>query len=297
MTLTKRMQRQGRIFLAPTFIILALLGLYPLIQTLLMSFTDARMASGEPLHFVGIDNYLNLFSRKPFWESVEMTVVFAVFSVAVETVLGLLIALALCANIPLKGILRAAILIPWALPTVVSARMWNYMLVDTYGVINDILYTRLHLVAEKIAWMSRPDTAFAAIVAIDVWKTTPFVVLLLIAGLQVIPRQAFEAAAVDGAGVLQRFRHITLPLLAPAILVAMVFRMLDALRIFDSIWVLTRGQMGTESMATFTYRQMIDFRKIGLGSAASVAIFLLIGIFVIVYLSAARIAIGQENEN
>jgi len=292
--LHRQQERAGWLFMAPTLAILAVVGFYPLAQTFATSLTDARMAGGEPTQFVGMRNYFDLLSLGPFWTAGLTTLVITAVSVAIELALGLGIALLLTSRMRWRGLLRAAILIPWALPTVVSARVWNYMLVDTYGVVNDLLVTRLHLLPEKVAWLAEPGLAPSAIIAVDVWKTTPFVTLLLMAGLQLIPAQTYEAAAVDGASRWQQFWKVTLPLLMPTILVVLIFRALDALRIFDAVWVLTRGQLGTETVATFTYRQMIDFRKIGFGSAASVTIFAVIAVFVITYLWLARA--GMETE-
>lgn len=287
-TLQSRLERTGWWFVAPTLAVLLLVGLVPLLQTFWMSLTDARMASGRAPRFVGLENYLDLLARRPFWEAVRNTVIFTVVSVTLEVGLGLFMALIVHSGFRGRGLMRAAMLIPWALPTVVSARMWNYMLIDTYGVVNDILVTRLGLLPEKVAWLAEPGLALAAVIAVDVWKTTPFAALLLLAGLQLIPPQTYEAAAVDGASRWQQFTRITLPLLRPTLLVVVIFRTLDALRVFDAIWVLTRGQLGTESLATYTFRQMIDFRKLGYGSACSVTIFLLIAAFVAVFLLMTR---------
>ena len=287
-TLQSRLERTGWCFVAPALIVLLLVGLVPLLQTFWMSLTDARMASGRAPRFVGLENYIDLLARRPFWEAVRNTVIFTVVSVTLEVVLGLFMALIVYSGFRGRGLMRAAMLIPWALPTVVSARMWNYMLVDTYGVVNDILVTRLGLLSEKVAWLAEPGLALGAVIAVDVWKTTPFAALLFLAGLQLIPPQTYEAAAVDGASRWQQFTRITLPLLRPTLIVVVIFRTLDALRVFDAIWVLTRGQLGTESLATYTYRQMIDFRKLGYGSACSVTIFLLIAAFVAVFLLITR---------
>lgn len=292
----RQQQRSAWLFLTPSLIILALVGLYPLVQTFAVSLTDARMASGEAARFVGLRNYATLFQLAPFWQAVGTTLLFTVVSVTIELAAGLAIALVLNSGSRARALLRAAILVPWALPTVVSARMWNYMLVDTYGVVNDLLVEKLHLLPHKIAWLAQPGTSLIAVIAVDVWKTIPFVVLLMLAGLQLIPRQTYEAASVDGASRWQQFARITLPMLRPTILVVLIFRMLDALRIFDAVWVLTRGELGTETMATFTYRQMIDFRKIGFGSAASVTIFALIAVFVVAYLLMARSTVSGEPE-
>ncbi|MGI8905308.1 MAG: carbohydrate ABC transporter permease [Candidatus Sumerlaeaceae bacterium] len=288
-SLQRRQERTGWLFLLPTIVIVFCVSVYPLLRTFYTSLTDVRMASGREPAFVGLGNYTDLLSRGSFWEAARHTVIFTFCSVTLEMLLGLGIALIVHSGFRGRGIVRAAMLVPWALPTVVSAKMWNYMLVDTYGVINDLLYTRLHLLPHKIAWMAEPGLAMGSIIAVDVWKTTPFVVLLLLAGLQLIPAQMYEASAVDGASRWQQFRRITLPLLKPAILVVLIFRTLDALRVFDVIWVLTRGQIGTESLATYAYRQMIDFRKLGYGSAVSVTIFALIAVFVVIYLGLANV--------
>lgn len=287
-SLEARQERLGWAFVAPTLLLLFLVGLYPLVQTFYVSLTDARLASARAVQFVGLENYTRLAADAAFRSSVMNTVVFTVASVSLEFILGLAIALAVNSRFRGRGAMRAAMLIPWALPTVVSAKMWNYMLVDTYGVVNDVLVTRLGLLDTKVAWLAEPGLALASIVAVDVWKTTPFVALMLLAGLQLIPSALYEAASVDGASRLQQFRRITLPMLRPVILVTLIFRTLDALRVFDVVWVMTRGQSGTESMATYNFRQLIDFQKLGYGSAVSVAIFALIALFVAAYLVVLR---------
>jgi trehalose/maltose transport system permease protein len=295
--LQRRQERVGWLFLLPSMLIVVAVSLYPLVRTFTTSLTDVRMASAREPSFVGLANYSDLLSRGTFWNAALHTVVFTVCTVTLEMVLGLVIALIVHSGFRGRGIVRAAMLVPWALPTVVSAKMWSYMLVDTYGVVNDLLFTKLHLLSHKVAWMAQPGLAMGSIIAVDVWKTTPFVVLLLLAGLQLIPTQMYEAASVDGASPWQKFRRITHPLLRPALLVVLIFRTLDALRVFDVIWVLTRGQLGTESLATYAYRQMIDFRKLGYASAVSVTIFALIACFVVIYLAMARVTdTGDEAE-
>lgn len=288
LSLEARQSRLGWILVSPALVLLLLVGAYPLVQTFYVSLTDARLASGRPANFVGLANYSRLAADPGFRASVANTVLFTVTSVSAEIVLGLAIALVVNSRFRGRGVLRAAMLIPWALPTVVSAKMWNYMLVDTYGVVNDLLVTRSGLLETKVAWLAEPGLALASIIAVDVWKTTPFVALMLLAGLQVIPPALYEAASVDGASRLQQFWRITLPMLRPVILVTLIFRTLDALRVFDVIWVMTRGQSGTESMATYNFRQLIDFQKLGYGSAVSVAIFALIALFVVAYLVVLR---------
>lgn len=286
--LERRQQALGWMFLAPALTVLVMLGVYPLLRTLWLSFTDAELASSVPARVVGLANYARLAADAEFRGAMANTLVFTVASVSLEMLLGFAVALVLNARLRWRGLLRALVLVPWALPTVVSAKVWNYMLVDTYGVVNDLLVTRLGLMHTKIAWLAEPGLALGAIIAVDVWKTTPFVALMLLGGLQLIPRQLYEAAAVDGASRLQQLRHITLPMLMPMFFVTVVFRTLDALRVFDLIWVLTRGQSATESLATYNYRQMVDYRLLGQGSAVSVVILVVVVAFVFMYVAALR---------
>jgi trehalose/maltose transport system permease protein len=181
--------------------------------------------------------------------------------------------------------MRTAVLVPWAIPTVVSARMWAWMYNDVFGVLNDMLM-KVGVIDSPIAWLSNKSTALMAVVAMEVWKTTPFMALLILAGLQIIPGDMYEAADIDGASKLQQFLTLTLPLLRPAILVAMIFRTMDSLRIFDAIKVMTNGGSGTEVMSTYAYRNMFDFQKLGYGNAISVVIFIIITLFVVGYLIA-----------
>jgi trehalose/maltose transport system permease protein len=285
--LERREERTGWLLLAPAIVVLLLVGIVPLIQTFVVSLTDAFMAGGREWRFLGMRNYSMILRDAEFWVALRNTLLFTVSSVALEFALGMAIALVLNSAFRGRGLVRAAVLIPWALPTVVAARVWSYMLVDTYGVVNDLLL-RVGLIDERIAWLAKPGLALLSMVLIDVWKTTPFVALILLAGLQLIPRQLYEAASVDGATPLQRFFRITLPMLRPAIFVALVFRTLDALRVFDVIWVLTRGELETESLATYNFRHMIDFRNLGYGSAVSVVIFVVIAMFVTAYVVLLR---------
>jgi trehalose/maltose transport system permease protein len=188
-----------------------------------------------------------------------------------------------------RGVMRAVMLVPWAIPTVVAAQMWKWMLDDTFGVINDAAI-RLHLISHSHAWISDPATSLASVCAVDIWKTTPFVALLLLAGLQVIPSDLYEAASVDGASTLQQFRKITLPLLLPAILVTLIFRTLDALRVFDVFAVFFGNRADTQTMAIYAQSTIVGDGRVGYGAAISVAIFLIIGLFVIIYVTFMRVA-------
>ncbi len=286
--LTQRRVRWAWIFLAPMLVVLAMVAGWPLLKTIAYGFTDASLINPEAATFVGLDNFAFLVQDPYWWASVWNTVVFAVTSVFLETVLGLIIALALNAQFRGRGGLRAAMLIPWAIPTVVSAQMWNWMFNDVFGVINHMLMS-VGLIDQPIAWTASPDTALLSIILVDVWKTTPFVALLLLAGLQMLPKECYESARVDGVHPLKVFFRITLPLLKPALVVAVIFRLLDALRVFDLVYVMSGNNRSTMSMSVYARQQLIDFGGLGFGSAAATLIFAIIALFTVVYLMAARV--------
>jgi trehalose/maltose transport system permease protein len=289
---SKLVQAQTRlawILLAPSLIVVALIALIPLMQTFWQSLTNARLASERPVMFVGLTNYINLLTDPDFRWSIWITVQFSVVTVFFEFVLGLIIALVVNSNFKGRGFMRAAMLVPWAIITVVSAQMWKWMYNDVYGVINDLLVDKLHLLPSNVAWLSNPATQMPAIQAIDIWKATPFVALLLLAGLQVIPGDIYEAARVDGANGLQQFWSLTLPLLKPAILVTLIFRTLDALRVFDVFYVIFGSNPTTMPMAVYAQQYLVSFAQLGYGSAVAIAIFLIIGIFVIAYMTLFKV--------
>ena len=299
--LTRSRIRAAWLFIAPTLIILALIAGWPLARTIWFSFTDANLNSLSDYEFVGFENYLanyddewlGLLTDPDWWHSVWNTVWFTVVSVSIETVLGTIVALILNAAFPGRGLMRAVILIPWAIPTVVSARMWNWMLHDQFGVINDMLL-RLGLIAAPITWTASPDTALWTVVMVDVWKTTPFMALLILAALQMLPGDIYEAARVDGVHPVRVFFRVTLPLIKPALLVAVIFRALDALRVFDLIYVLTANSRDTASMSVYARQQLVDFQEVGLGSAASTLIFLIIALLIVVTLALGRVRLGED---
>ena len=295
-TSTSRLTRQrvhwAWAFLAPVLIVLALVAGWPLVETIAYGFTDASLIDPASAHFVGFDNFSYLLTDPHWWSSVRNTVVFAVVSVSLETALGLVIALALNARFRGRGLLRAAILIPWAIPTVVSAQMWAWMFNDVFGVINHVLLG-VGLIEQPIAWLASPRTALLSIILVDVWKTTPFMTLLLLAGLQMLPHECFESARIDGVHPLKVFFRITLPLLKPTLTVAVIFRLLDALRVFDQIYVMTGNSRDTMSMSVYARQQLIDFGSLGFGSAAATLIFAIIALVTVIYLTAARV--GRES--
>jgi trehalose/maltose transport system permease protein len=230
-----------------------------------------------------------LINDGSFISALGHTVTFTVVSVAIETVLGITIALIINSNFTGRGVVRTSMLIPWAIPTVVSSQLWRFMYNQDNGVINDILVNRLGILNSPVAWIANATTSLAAIIAVDVWKTTPFMALLLLAGLQIIPGDVYEAATVDGANKWQQFWQITLPLLKPALLVALIFRTLDAFRVFDVIFVLKGAALDTISLAIYARQTMIDEQWLGRGAAASVVIFLCIALLVAVYSRLVRV--------
>jgi trehalose/maltose transport system permease protein len=281
--LQRRQTRIGWILLLPSLAVVAFVALYPLGKTVYQSFTNQEFLAGlEPTKWVGLENYRELWHDTFFRDAVWLTVKFTLITVSFEFVLGLIIALVVNSSFKGRGVMRAVMLVPWAIPTVVAAKMWQWMLDDVFGVINDILL-KLHIISHPHAWISDPATSLASVCAVDIWKTTPFVALLLLAGLQVIPRDLYEAASVDGASQLQQFWRITLPLLRPAILVTLIFRTLDALRVFDVFNVFFGNRQDTQTMATYAQSTIVGDGHVGYGAAISVAIFLIISLFVVIY--------------
>lgn len=288
----KRQERLGWLLVIPTVVAVIVVALYPLLRAFYLSLTDARLGGTRAPNFVGLTNYQNLLTDSVFISDVGHTVFFTFWSVTLELILGLGIALVINSNFKGRGLMRTAMLVPWAIPTVISAQMWRWMFNDVFGVINDVLVRKLGVLSAPVAFLASPTTALPALVAVDVWKTTPFMALLLLAGLQIIPHDMYEAGSIDGATGWQQFWLLTLPLLQPAILVALIFRTLAALQVFDVIYVMTSGASGTESMSVYARRVLIDFTQLGYGSAVSVVIFLIIMAFVAVYMRLVRVEEG-----
>ena len=228
-----------------------------------------------------------------WWRSVGITLVFALVSVSLELILGLAIALVLDAHLPGRGLVRAAILIPWAIPTVVSAQIWGWMLNDQVGVINEVLLW-FGLITDRLAWTAKPELALPAVIAVDVWKTTPFMALLLLAALQMLPREIYEAGRVDGVHPVTMFWQVTLPLIRPALVVAVIFRGLDALRVFDLFYVLTANSERFMSVSVYARRQLVEFQRVGFGSAASTLLFVLIAVLTVLTIMAGRVTVDEE---
>lgn len=299
--LSRQRIRAAWLFLVPMILVLVAVAGWPLIRTIYFGFTNASLTDLGNAKWVGFKNYLEyvdygdgtgewfgLLVDSLWWKAVYNTVWFSVISVAFETVIGLVVALVLNADFKGRGVVRAAILIPWAIPTIVSAKMWAWMMNDQFGILNDI-FIRLGILSHPIAWAAQPDTAMIAVLIVDIWKTTPFMSLLILAGLQMVPNDIYEAAKIDGIHPIKVFLKVTLPLVRPALLVAVIFRALDALRIFDLIYVLTPNNDKTVSMSVFARQNLIEFDKFAYGSAASTLLFVIIGTITILYMWISRL--------
>jgi trehalose/maltose transport system permease protein len=293
--------RAARWFLLPMCLALLLVAGWPLMRTIYFSMTNASLTDLYHAKWVGFNNYFKMTTLKSgkvlygglladptWWNAVKNTVRFSVVSVTLETIFGMIVALVLNANFKGRGLVRAAILVPWAIPTIVSARMWSWMFHDQFGIINDAML-KLGLITERIAWTASDDTAMIAVLIVDIWKTTPFMALLILAGLQMIPQDIYEAAKVDGVHPVKTFFKVTLPLVRPALMVAVIFRMLDAMRIFDLIYILTPNSSSTKTISILSRENLIDFDKFALGSAQATFLFLMLTAMTLLYIWLGRV--------
>ena len=285
MELLKKERNLACLLIAPAVLAIALVAVYPILYAVWISLHE-RLLALRIDRFVWFANYGKLLTDGRFWGALWNTVYFVVVSVGLELVAGMGIALVLHRSFAGRGWVRAAVLVPWAIPTVVSAMMWGWMYNADFGVLNYMLQ-RLGLVSGEVNWLGSTSWAIHAAILADVWKATPFAALLLLAGLQTIPEELYEAARVDGAGRWKTFLHVTLPLLKPVILVTLLLRTLDAFRVFDVIYVLTNGgpANSTETLSIYAYKTLfasgMDF---GYGSAISVATFACVMIVSVLYI-------------
>jgi len=289
-------RRLARLLVAPALGVVLLIALFPLAWTAWESLHlhDLRMPwRGRP--FIGLANYAAILGDPRFWSAMAHTAFFTATSVALELALGLTLALAMNRAFRGRGLVRAAVLVPWAIPTVVSALLWRFLFDAEAGLANAVLMS-VGALDEPIVWFVRATTAWVPIVLADVWKTTPFVALLLLAGLQGIDETLHEAAAVDGAGAWRRLRHVTLPLLKPAVLVVLIFRTLDAFRVFDLIYVLTGGGPGTstEPISLYAFNALLQNLRFGYGSALSITVFVVTFGISLLYIRGLGAELGDE---
>ncbi|MGE0275082.1 MAG: carbohydrate ABC transporter permease [Nitrospiraceae bacterium] len=282
--------------LAPALVFTFTLAVYPVIASFILSLYRIILsmpALGEP--FVGLENYAELLRDPTARQAFLVTAGFVALSTTLELILGLCIALVIHAQFPGRGWVRAAALIPWVIPTAVASQMWRYIFNDQYGLANLLLFG--DRVAEYVPWFASPGVAFLIMVLADVWKTSSFAALLILAGLQLIPDELYEAARIDGAGLWQRFWHITLPLLRPALLLALLFRTMDSFRVFDLAFVMTQGGPGdaTQVLQLYGYKAMFTEGRMGYGSAVSVSVFLAIFFLSLLYIRAIGSRLLERN--
>lgn len=270
-------RRLGWLLCAPAVLAMLLVTAYPIIYAFILSLQHFDLRFPDEREFVGLSNYVDVLTSSLWWTDVANTLGVTIVSVSIEFVLGMAIALLMHRAIFGRGVVRTSVLIPYGIVTVVAAFTWQFAFQPDTGFVN-----QLPFVADDMNWFGERFSAFFVIILAEVWKTTPFIALLLLAGMTTIDDGLYEAAKVDGANAVQRFFRITLPLMKPAILVALLFRTLDAFRVFDSIFVMTRGSVDTESVSILGYNQLISRLNLGLGSAVSVLIF--ISVLIIAFL-------------
>jgi multiple sugar transport system permease protein len=271
------MRRNLSFLVLPALLLLAALAVVPLLGAFWQSlFTET---TGEPARWAGLGNYARFFLDGEARAALSFTLFFVGASVTLELLAGLGIALVLSAQFRGRGLVRAAVLVPWAIPAVVAAWIWRYVFDDYSGILT---------VLSGTSWLSDPAWSKVAIILGDVWKTTPFTALLLLAGLQDIPEELHEAARVDGASAWRRFTHVTLPLLRPALLVALLFRTIDAFRVFDLVFVLTQGKLGTSVLQFLGYKAYFDQGDLGYGTAISTVVFGMVAMVAVFYIKVVQ---------
>jgi multiple sugar transport system permease protein len=273
----KRAERKlGWLLCAPAAIIMLAVTAWPIIYSVYLSLQRYDLKFPDRQEFVGLDNYITVLSSPYWWNAVWVTVVMTVVSVIIELVLGMALALIMHRTLVGRGIVRTSTLIPYGIVTVVAAFSWRYAWTPGTGYLSELLGSE-PVLTEKIP-------ALAVVILAEVWKTTPFMALLLMAGLALVPDDLLKAAALDGASGWQRFTKVILPLMKPAILVALLFRTLDAFRIFDNLFVLTGGSQGTSSVSMLTYNNLIKGLNLGIGSTMSVLIFIAVAIIAFIFI-------------
>jgi multiple sugar transport system permease protein len=264
---------------APAGVLVLGVVFYPIVRTIVLSFTHQNLANHFETQFAGFDNFARLMADSRLHGTFAVTAFFTLVSVGLEFIVGLLLALTADQLIRGRGLMRVIVLVPWTLPTAVIAVLWTWVFNDQFGLLNALLLTS-GIIEAPVAWLARPDTAMAAMIAADVWKTAPFVFVILLAGMQNIPRDLYEAIEIDGGGDWVKFRYVTWPHLLPFIFVALIFRMVQAFAVFDLVWVMTGGGPGgaTETVSVYIYQTYMRYLDFGYGSAIVVAAVAVIGV-------------------
>ena len=291
MTNSRITTRAWLLMLPLLVVMLAVIG-WPLIDTVKLSFTDARLV-GTGGAYVGTKNYATLAANPAFWRALVVTTQFAVISVAVEMVLGVLAALLLIQNFHGRTVLRALLILPWALPTVVNATLWRLIYNPEYGALNALLL-QLGLLDHYRSWLGEPSSALAALIIADAWKNFPLVALIALAALHAVPAGIKAAAIVDGAGAFARFRFVMLPYLAGPLMVALVLRTIEAFKVFDIIWVMTRGgpANSTRTLSILVYQEAFSFQRAGSGASLALIVTLIVTVLAVAYAMLVRKAAG-----
>lgn len=286
LSLRQREQRQAWVLLAPMLLVMLLLTAWPLLRTIWLSFTDAGLiGSGETPGWIGLENYLYALSDPDFRASIWRTLYFTLVSVTFEGIIGVLVALLLNQKFIGRNVLRVLVILPWALPTIVNAMMWRLNFNPDYGSINALL-SQLGIIDGYRSWLGSPDAALNAVMFADIWKNYPLVTLLVLAALQSIPEDLFEAARLDGASAWRRFRAITFPAIVAPLGVALVLRTIDAFKIFDIIYVMTRGGPvdSTKTLSFFVYQESFSYLRAGSGAAYAILMTLMCALLITLYL-------------
>lgn len=285
----KQANRMGPAFLIPALTVVAVILIFPVLQTLFLSLERNTTTIFGPLNFAGIANYLKLFHSERFLTALGNTLVFAAGTVPLELAFGLGLAVLLNKSLPARGLVRMAILFPWALPTALNALMWRWMFNTEFGFFNAVLVDT-GIAHQHVNWLGVIPLAMYSMMAVSIWKTSSFIALLLLAGLQSIPSEVYEAGRVDGTTTWSEFRYITLPLLRPAILVAVLLRTMDALRAFELPFNLTAGGplTSTETLSLYSYRIIFQYVDFNMGSAAIVIQFVVIMFISLFYIFTIR---------
>ena len=268
-------QRTGWLLSLPALIILILVFAYPIGRAFWLSLFTENLGTELQAVFTGLDNYALMFGDGRFWNSLGNTAVFTIISLFLELVLGILVALVLDQQFRGRGIVRTIGILPWALPTAVMGLAWEWIFNDQYGVANDILRG---LGLERVNWLGEPGLAMLALIVADVWKTTPFIAVIVLAGLQAIPQDLYEARAIEGANPFQNFFQITLPLITPQMIIALLFRFAEAFGIFELVFVMTGGgpASSTEMVSIYIYETVMSYLDFGYGAALIVITFLIL---------------------
>lgn len=286
LSLRQREQRQAWVLLAPMLLVMLLLTAWPLLRTIWLSFTDAALiGSGETPAWIGLENYLYALSDPDFRASIWRTLYFTLVSVIIEGIIGVLVALLLNQKFIGRNVLRVLVILPWALPTIVNAMMWRLNFNPDYGSINALL-SQLGIIDGYRSWLGSPEAALNAVMFADIWKNYPLVTLLVLAALQSIPEDLFEAARLDGASAWRRFRAITFPAIVAPLGVALVLRTIDAFKIFDIIYVMTRGGPvdSTKTLSFFVYQESFSYLRAGSGAAYAILMTLMCALLITLYL-------------